>query len=137
MLIISNKVLIPDQEIEITAILAQGSGGQNINKVSTAIHLRFDIKASSLPYYYKEKLLKLNDSHITKNGIVIIKSQKHRTQERNKEDALLRLKYFIKMATTESKKRRSTKPTRSSKEKRIEQKKKQSKLKVSRGKVNY
>ncbi len=97
MLIISQAVSIPDDEIEISAIRAQGSGGQNVNKVSSAIHLRFDIAASSLPEFYKERLLALSDSRISKDGVIIIKAQTHRTQEKNRKDALERLQHLIKM----------------------------------------
>ena len=135
MLYISKKILIPDNEIEISAIHAQGSGGQNVNKVSTAIHLRFDIKASSLPAFYKEKLLQLSDQRITKEGVIILKAQQHRTQERNKDDALLRLQELIKSVTIVPKRRRPTKPTKGAKEKRLGQKKKHSRLKDLRGKV--
>jgi ribosome-associated protein len=137
MLHISNKVSIPDHEIEFTAILAQGSGGQNVNKVSSAMHLRFDINASSLPDYYKEKLLQIKDSRITKEGIVIIKAQKFRTQESNRNDALSRLQNIIKKAVIVQRKRKKTKPTRGSIEKRLEHKKKQAKLKGARGKIEY
>ncbi len=137
MLQISNKIIIPDEEIKVNAIRAQGSGGQNVNKVSSAIHLRFDIKASSLPDIYKEKLLKLKDNRVSKDGIIIIKAQQFRTQKKNKDDALTRLEILIKNAAATRKKRRPTKPTKASKEKRLDSKTRQSKQKKLRGKVDF
>lgn len=137
MLKISNTVSIPLTEISFHAIRAQGPGGQNVNKVSSAVHLRFDIASSSLPNVYKEKLLKRRDHRITKDGLIIIKAQQYRSQEQNREDALFRLQELIKSATFKPKKRLSTKPTRASREKRIAGKIKRGRLKVSRGKVAY
>jgi ribosome-associated protein len=132
MLPISSSVSIPDHDIEIHAIRSQGAGGQNVNKVSTAIHLRFDIRASSLPPFYKEELLKLRDHRISADGVITIKAQQHRTQERNREDALDRLRLLIQSVAIPPKKRRPTKPTKGSQNRRIEGKKRQGRLKALR-----
>lgn len=124
MLPISNNVSLDENEITFEAIRAQGSGGQKVNKTSVAIHLRFDIEASSLPEYYKERLLALKDKRITKEGIIVIKSQQHRSQEKNKEEAIQRLLALIKSVNTVQKKRIPTKPTKGSVNKRLYAKKK-------------
>lgn len=135
MLIISQKASIPDNEIVLSAIRAQGSGGQNVNKVSSAIHLRFDIKTSSLPELYKQRLLALGDKRISKTGIIIIKAQKYRTQEKNREDALERLRDLIKVVTITQKIRRPTKPSKGSQKRRLDDKAKHSRTKALRNKI--
>ena len=132
---ITDRLPLDESEVEISAIRAQGSGGQKVNKVSAAVHLRFDIAASSLPASYKEKLLALKDKRISKEGIVVIKSQQHRSQEQNREEALERLVELIKSVTLTAKKRIPTRPTRGSVERRIEAKKRLSGKKRLRGKV--
>lgn len=132
MLIISPAISISDHEIKISAVRAQGSGGQNVNKVSSAIHLRFDIKASSLPEVLKERLLGLKDSRINKIGIIVLKGQKFRTQEKNRTDTVERLKEIIKAVLVIKKARRPTKPTQRSQTKRLDNKTAHSKLKALR-----
>jgi len=137
MLKITNTVEIPDSEIEFEAIRAQGAGGQHVNKVSSAIHLRFDIAGSSLPASYKEKLLAFADQRISNDGVIIIKAQKFRSQDKNRDDALVRLKELIKKATAIQKSRRPTKPSRNSQRRRMDSKNKHGQLKSLRKKIDH
>jgi len=133
---ISDSVTLDEDEIEITAIRAQGSGGQKVNKTSAAVHLRFDIDASSLPEFYKERLLTLKDNRITNEGVVVLKSQQHRSLEQNKEEAIERLVELIKSVNVQQKKRVATKPTKGSVKQRLASKKKQGEKKQLRKKVD-
>ena len=132
---ISPDLIISDREIELRAVRSQGAGGQNVNKVSSAIHLRFDIAASSLPEKYKHRLLALQDHRITSQGVVVIKAQQHRTRERNRTDALERLCRLVQSVMTEPKKRIATRPSRAAKQKRLDEKTRRGQTKELRKKV--
>lgn len=137
MVFINSNISLDDSEVDISAIRAQGAGGQNVNKVSSAIHLRFDINASSLSDLHKQRLLDSKDSRITKDGVLIIKAQQFRTQEKNKADAFERLQEFITKAIHVNKTRRPTKPSQNARRKRVDQKTQRGRTKALRGKVDY
>lgn len=137
MISLDESVTLDEDELEFMPIRAQGAGGQNVNKVSSAIHLRFDVAASTLPAFYKERLLQYRDQRISKDGVIVIKAQRHRTQELNREDAIARLVELIQTATRVDKPRRPTRPTRSSQRKRVDGKTQRGAIKALRGKVDY
>jgi len=136
MLYIAHNVTITEREIEISAVRAQGAGGQNVNKVSSAVHMRFDINASSLPDDFKQRLLQLNDQRITKEGVVVIKAQEFRSQDKNRGEALRRLKALVQSVAVLPTVRRATKPTRGSQKKRLENKTRRGGVKAMRGRVS-
>jgi ribosome-associated protein len=136
MLQISDRIAVPIDEIEIHAVRSQGAGGQNVNKVATAIHLRFKIAASSLPDYLKERLLKLKDRRINRDGVLVIKAQQHRSQEQNKEEALRRLQELVLRAAERRRKRKPTRPTAGSRKKRLDVKSRRGRIKAARARVS-
>lgn len=137
MLVISNRLHIPDNEIRFDAIRAQGAGGQNVNKVSSAIHLRFDVRASSLPREIKQKILALKDRRISNDGVIVIKAQRFRTQEKNRLDAMERLRVLLQKALVVEKKRKPTKPSKAAKRRRLDSKTRKGHIKKLRGRVSH
>ena len=134
---INDQIILADDEISISAIRAQGAGGQNVNKVSSAIHLRFDVRASSLPEHYKTRLLALQDQRLTDEGVIVIKAQSHRTREKNLGDAIARLSGLISEAGKVAKKRRATRPGKAAVRKRLDKKTQHSQKKAARGRVRH
>jgi len=132
MLRVTGQIEIPDDEIQLSAVRSQGSGGQNVNKVATAIHLRFDLQSPAIPEAVRDRLLNSGDSRITADGVVVIKAQNHRTQERNRQEALERLRQLLLAGTRVPRRRKATRPSRAAKEKRLDEKKKRGQLKKLR-----
>ena len=135
MLVVNERIQIPGAEIEFTAVRSQGPGGQNVNKVASAAHLRFDIRKSSLPHNLKEKLLALSDHRVTSNGVIVIKAQQSRSQQQNREFALNRLAELVRRAGQVAKKRKATKLSRTARERRLKEKTRRSRIKSLRGRV--
>ncbi len=133
---INSRLSIPLDEIDMQAIRAQGAGGQNVNKVSSAIHLRFDIRASSLPEDYKQRLLGLRDRRVSSEGVLVLKAQRFRSQDKNREDALQRLQELVRTVTVTQKKRLPTRPSRTARKKRVDSKTRRGQLKSLRGKID-